>query len=88
MGLPSDVELLALAISLAAVYLLVSIGYRRFLFRWLPDPDEISPEADEPTNPGELHCPHCGAINDVDFDKCHECARQLPPEPIDHDTDA
>lgn len=83
MGLPEGTELFVLAAGLPVVYLLISIGYRRLLYRWLPEPAERSPSADEPAGPGELQCPHCGAINDVDFEKCYECAGQLPDEHLE-----
>lgn len=85
MGLPEGSELFALAAGLPLLYLLVSIGYRRLLSRWLPEPGELSPEVDEPVGPGELHCPHCGTINDVAFEKCYECAGRLPAEPIEEE---
>lgn len=83
MGLPEGTELFVLAAGLPIVYLLISIGYRRLLYRWVPEPAERSPRADEPAGPGELHCPHCGAINEIGFEKCSECARRLPAEPIE-----
>lgn len=81
MGLPEGAELFALAVGLPLVYLIVSLGYRRLLSRWLPDPDERSPDADEPARSGELRCPRCGTINAADFEKCYECAGRLPAEP-------
>ncbi len=81
MGLPEGSELFVLAAGLPLLYLLVSLGYRRLLFQWLPDPDERSPDATEPAGPGELHCPHCGAINVAGFERCSECANRLPAEP-------
>ncbi len=74
----SDGELLAFVLGLLVIYLVVSIGYRRFLFQWLPDPDEFASGNDEPAGPDEQECPHCGAINSEDFEKCYECARALP----------
>jgi hypothetical protein len=80
----SDGELLAFILGLLVMYLVVSIGYRRFLFQWLPDPDEFAKGSDEPVGPGEQECPHCGTINSEDFEKCYECARRLPdPTPED-----
>lgn len=87
MALPSGTEVLGLVAGIVVLYLLVSIGYRRILFGMLPDPDERSPEADEPVAQGELHCPHCGAINDDGFEKCYECAGRLPAEPIEAETE-
>lgn len=81
MGLPAGTELFVLVVGLPLVYLIVSIGYRRLLARWLPKPDERPPVADEAAGPGELRCPRCGAINDADFEKCYECAGRLPAEP-------
>lgn len=74
----SDGELLAFILGLLVLYLVVSIGYRRFLFQWLPDPDEFTSGNDDPPGPGEQQCPHCGALNGEDFEKCYECARPLP----------
>lgn len=83
MGLPEGTELFVLVAGLPLVYLLVSIGYRRLLYRWLPDSNERSRGTDEPAGPGELRCPHCGATNDVGFEKCYECAGRLPAEPVE-----
>lgn len=80
MALPFDIGVLWLAVGLVLAYLLISIGYRRFLFQYLPDPSDRSPDADEPAGPGELHCPRCGAINEVGFEKCQHCAGRLPAE--------
>lgn len=80
MALASGAELLALVGGFIALYLVVSVGYRRLLFQWLPDPTERSPEADQPVGPGEQRCAFCGAINDRGFAKCYECGRGLPGE--------
>jgi len=80
MGVPSGLGVLALVVGVAVLYVAIAIGYRRILFSALPDPDERSPEADQPAGPGERHCPHCGALNDRDFEKCYECNRKLPAD--------
>lgn len=85
MGLPEGTELFVLVAGLPLLYLLVSIGYRRLLFRWLPEPDDRLTDVDEPVGTGELRCPNCGTINDADFEKCYECAGRLPAEPIVED---
>lgn len=86
MALPSDVNVFWLFLGLVMLYLLVSIGYRRLLFRWLPEPPERSPDADDPVGEGEIHCPQCGAINNANFTKCHHCAGRLPAEPVEDES--
>lgn len=85
MGLPEGSELFVLVAGLPLLYLLMSIGYRRLLSRWLPEPVKRPPDVDEPAGPGELRCPLCGAINDADFEKCYGCAGRLPTEPLEED---
>lgn len=85
MGLPEGSELFVLVAGLPLLYLLVSIGYRRLLSRWLPEPVERSSDVDERAGPGELRCPLCGAINDAAFEKCYECAGRLPTQPPKED---
>jgi hypothetical protein len=83
MGLPPGAGLLGLAVAFVVLYTVVSIGYRRVLFRWLPGRAERSPDADRSAGQGEHHCPHCGAINETGFEKCYECGRRLPTESTD-----
>lgn len=78
MAIPPGAELLALFVAVVFLSLLAGIVYRRLFSGLLPDPENRSLQAGEPVGPGELRCPSCGAINEVGFEKCYECASRLP----------
>lgn len=86
MGLPPGAELPILVASVVVLSLLVTVVYRRLLFGMLSDPDERSPEAEPSVDPGERHCPTCGASNDAGFEKWYECASRLQNDPVGDDS--